>query len=135
MKTLTEYIKECLDTENFAYKYDVWFQSDTEHQKPFLELLTKLSQRKIVQKEDIEAFLLKYNNFKIKKFVDFFDEDVTRDEAINVDYIYLFTNIIKTFITNFNLQHKVEYQYQALNNGDPNVQVDPPIMGNENDEN
>jgi len=135
MKTLAEYIKECLDTENFAYKYDVWFQSDTEHQKPFLELLTKLSQRKIVQKEDIEAFLLKYNNFKIKKFVDFFDEDVKRDEAINVDYIYLFTNIIKTFITNFNLQHKVEYQYQALNNGDPNVQVDPPIMGNENDEN
>ena len=135
MKTLAEYIKECLDTENFAYKYDVWFQSDTEHQKPFLELLTKLSQRKIVQKEDIEAFLLKYNNFKIKKFVDFFDEDVTRDEAINIDYIYLFTNIIKTFITNFNLQHKVEYQYQALNNGDPNVQVDPPIMGNENDEN
>ena len=135
MKTLAEYIKECLDTENFAYKYDVWFKSDTEHQKPFLELLAKLSQRKIVQKEDIEAFLLKYNNFKIKKFVDFFDEDVTRDEAINVDYIYLFTNIIKTFITNFNLQHKVEYQYQALNNGDPNVQVDPPIMGNENDEN
>ena len=135
MKTLAEYIKECLDTENFAYKYDVWFQSDTEHQKPFLELLTKLSQRKIVQKEDIEAFLLKYNNFKIKKFVDFFDEDVTRDEAINVDYIYLFTNIIKTFITNFNLQHKVEYQYQALNNGEPNVQVDPPTMGNENDEN
>jgi len=135
MKTLAEYIKECLDTENFAYKYDVWFKSDTEHQKPFLELLTKLSQRKIVQKEDIEAFLLKYNNFKIKKFVDFFDEDVKRDEAINVDYIYLFTNIIKTFITNFNLQHKVEYQYQALNNGDPNVQVDPPIMGNENDEN
>lgn len=135
MKTLAEYIKECLDTENFAYKYDVWFKSDTEHQKPFLELLTKLSQRKIVQKEDIEAFLLKYNNFKIKKFVDFFDEDVKRDEAINVDYIYLFTNIIRTFITNFNLQHKVEYQYQALNNGDPNVQVDPPIMGNENDEN
>ncbi len=135
MKTLAEYIKECLDTENFAYKYDVWFQSDTEHQKPFLELLTKLSQRKIVQKEDIEAFLLKYNNFKIKKFVDFFDEDVTRDEAINVDYIYLFTNIIKTFITNFNLQHKVEYQYQVLNNGEPNVQVDPPVMGNENDEN
>lgn len=124
MKTLAEYIKECLDTENFAYKYDVWFQSDTEHQKPFLELLTKLSQRKIVQKEDIESFLLKYNNFKIKKFVDFFDEDVTRDEAINVDYIYLFSNIIKTFITNFNLQHKIEYQYQALNNGTPNVQID-----------
>ena len=132
MKTLTEYIKECLDTENFAYKYDVWFQSDTEHQKPFLELLTKLSQRKVVQKEDIEAFLLKYNNFKIKKFVDFFDEDVTRDEAINVDYIYLFTNIIKTFITNFNLQHKVEYQYQALNNGDPNVQVDTPGLYDDN---
>lgn len=124
MKTLAEYIKECLDTENFAYKYDVWFQSDTEHQKPFLELLTKLSQRKIVQKEDVESFLLKYNNFKIKKFVDFFDEDVTRDEAINVDYIYLFSNIIKTFITNFNLQHKIEYQYQALNNGEPNVQID-----------
>ena len=124
MKTLAEYIKECLDTENFAYKYDVWFQSDTKHQKPFLELLTKLSQRKIVQKEDIESFLLKYNNFKIKKFVDFFDEDVTRDEAINVDYIYLFSNIIKTFITNFNLQHKIEYQYQALNNGEPNVQID-----------
>ena len=124
MKTLTEYIKECLDTENFAYKYDVWFQSYTEHQKPFLELLTKLSQRKIVQKEDIESFLLKYNNFNIKKFVDFFDEDVTRDEAINVDYIYLFSNIIKTFITNFNLQHKIEYQYQALNNGEPNVQID-----------
>ena len=68
--------------------------------------------------------LLKYNNFKIKKFVDFFDEDVTRDEAINVDYIYLFSNIIKTFITNFNLQHKIEYQYQALNNGTPNVQID-----------
>ena len=92
--------------------------------EPFLELLTKLSQRKIVQKEDIESFLLKYNNFKIKKFVDFFDEDVTRDEAINVDYIYLFSNIIKTFITNFNLQHKIEYQYQALNNGTPNVQID-----------
>ena len=130
MKTLAEYIKECLDTENFAYKYDVWFQSDTEHQKPFLELLTKLSQRKIVQKEDIESFLLKYNNFKIKKFVDFFDEDVTRDEAINVDYIYLFSNIIKTFITNFNLQHKIEYQYQALNNGTPNVQIDTTDLYN-----
>lgn len=136
MKTLVNYIKECLDTENFAYKYDVWFQSDTEHQKPFLDLLTKLSQRKIVQKEDIDAFLLKYNNFKLKKFVDFFDEDVTRDEAINVDYIYLFTNIIKTFITNFNLQHKIEYQYQVLNNGEPNVEIDTPdLYNNKKEEN
>lgn len=124
MKSLAEYIKENLDIENFEYKFDVWFKSDTEHQKPMLEFLTKLSQRKIVQKEDVETFLLKYSNFKLKKFVDFFDEDVLRDEAINVDYIYLFTNIIKTFITNFNLQHKVEYEYQALNNGDPNVKVD-----------
>ena len=135
MKNLKDYIKECLDVDNFDYKFDIWFSTDTEHKKPMLDLMTKLSLRKIVQKEDIDTFLEKYNTFKIKKFVDFFDEDVKKDEAISIDYIYLFTNIIKTFITNFNLRNKVAYEYQALNNGDPNVEVAEAPMQNEKEEN
>lgn len=131
MRKLVEYIKENLDIENFSYKFDVWFENDKEHLKPMLELFKSCSDRKFVQKDDIEAFINKYNKFKIKKFVDFFDEDVKRDESINVDYIYLFTKIIEHFITNFNLFNKLDYKYQALMNGKPNVEVDQiPVEDN-----
>ena len=79
--------------------------------------------RKIVQKDDIDGFISNYPSFQIKKFVDFFDEDVKRDESINVDYIYLFTKIIENFINNFNLKNKIEYRLQAIYNGEPNVEV------------
>ena len=124
MKSLINYIKECLDVDNFSFKFDVWFESDKEHLQPILELMKECSARKIVQRDDIDKFILENPNFQIKKFVDFFDEDVKRDEAINVDYIYLFTKIIENFITNFNLQNKVEYRLQAIYNGTPNVEVD-----------
>lgn len=123
MKHLTDYIKECLDVDNFEYKFDVWFESDKEHKKPMLDMLTILTGRRMVQKEDIDAFIEKYPKFKIKKFVDFFDEDVTRDDAVTVDYVYLFMSIIKTFISNITLQNKISYEYQALSNGQPNVEV------------
>jgi len=134
MKHLIEYIKECLDVENFAYKFDVWFKKDKEHYQPMLDLLTDLRGRKIVTRDDIDNFLEKHSNFKIKNFVDFFDEEVVRDEAINVDYIYLFTKILEQFINNFDLQNKIDYSKQALNNGNPNTKVDTPPMGNENGE-
>lgn len=124
MKSLINYIKECLDVDNFSFKFDVWFESDKGHLQPILELMKECSARKIVQRDDIDKFILENPNFQIKKFVDFFDEDVKRDEAINVDYIYLFTKIIENFITNFNLQNKVEYRLQAIYNGTPNVEVD-----------
>lgn len=123
MKRFTDYIKECLDVDNFEYKFDVWFKSDKEHKKPMLDMLTILTGRRMVQKEDIDAFIEKYPKFKIKKFVDFFDEDVTRDDAVTVDYVYLFMSIIKTFISNITLQNKISYEYQALSNGQPNVEV------------
>ena len=123
MKRFTDYIKECLDIDNFEYKFDVWFKSDKEHKKPMLDMLTILTGRRMVQKEDIDAFIEKYPKFKIKKFVDFFDEDVTRDDAVTVDYVYLFMSIIKTFISNITLQNKISYEYQSLSNGQPNVEV------------
>lgn len=123
MKSLINYIKECLDVDNFSFKFDIWFESDKKHLQPILELMKECSARKIVQRDDIDKFILENPNFQIKKFVDFFDEDVKRDEAINVDYIYLFTKIIENFITNFNLQNKVEYRLQAIYNGEPNVEV------------
>jgi len=134
MKKLIEYIQECLDTENFAYKFDVWFKDDKEGQKKMIDFIADCNSRKIVTKEDIECFLSKNPNFKIKKFVDFFDEDVKRDEAINVDYIYLFTKIIEQFINNFTLVHKIDYDKQALNNGTPNTEIDevPDINKEEN---
>lgn len=128
MKTIKEYIKECLDVDNFAYKFDVWFQTDKEYLKPMLDFIIDCSSRKIVQKDDVEKFLLTNNKFKVKKFVDFFDEDVKRDDAISVDYIYLFTKIIEHFITNFNLFNKIQYQKQCLLNGTPNVEIDTPPM-------
>lgn len=124
MKNIKEYIKECLDVDNFSYKFDVWFKTDKENYKPMLDFMIDCKDRKIVTKEDVEAFLSKHSNFKVKKFVDFFDEDVKRDEAINVDYIYLFTKIIENFITNFNLLHKIEYCKQAFLNGTPNTEID-----------
>lgn len=124
MKNLKEYIKENLDIENFSYKFDIWFKSDKEHLKPMLSLFKECKDRKIVQKDDVEKFISNYPKFKIKKFVDFFDEDIKRSEEINVDYIYLMTKIIENFITNFNLFNKVDYMYQSLNNGNPNVDVD-----------
>ena len=124
MKTLASYIKECLDVDNFLYKFDVWFQSDKKHLQPIINLIKDCGNRRVVQKDDIELFLSKNSEFKVKKFVDFFDEDVKRDEAINVDYIYLFTKIIENFITNFNLFNKVAYQYQSSLNGKPNVEID-----------
>ena len=135
MKTLTDYIKECLDIDNFEYKFDVWFDSDKSHYQPMLEFLKELSLRKVVTKDDVDDFLLKNSKFQIKKFVDFFDEDVKRDEAINVDYIYLFTKIIENFITNFNLRHKVDYCLQAKRNGDPNVEVEAAPAAKEKEEN
>ena len=76
MKTLAEYIKECLDTENFAYKYDVWFQKDKKHEKAFLDLLSRLAELKVVTKEDVESFLENNSGFNLKNFVDFFDDTI-----------------------------------------------------------
>lgn len=114
MKTLIEYIKENLDIDNFSYKFDVWFKSDKQNYQPMLKFLQECYQKKIVQKDDIEQFLTKNNTFKLKKFVDFFDEDVKRDESINIDYIYQFTKIVEHFISNLELFNKVDYKYQAL---------------------
>lgn len=114
MKTLIEYIKENLDIDNFSYKFDVWFKGDKQNYQPMLKFLQECYQKKIVQKDDIEQFLTKNNTFKLKKFVDFFDEDVKRDESINIDYIYQFTKIIEHFISNLELFNKVDYKYQAL---------------------
>jgi len=131
MKSLFEYIKENLDIDNFAYKFDVWFQTDKNHLKPMLELFKDCADRKIVQKDDVDKFIEKYPSFKIKKFVDFFDEDVKRDEAISIDYIYLMTKIIEQFISNFTLFNKIDYMYQSIGNGIPNVEVDPaPLSDN-----
>lgn len=134
MLSLQEYIKENLDLDNFDFKFDTWFQSDKEHLKPMLELFLNCRDRKIVLKDDVEQFLAKYNTFKVKKFVDFFDEDVTRDESINVDYIYLLTKIIEHYINNFVLMNKIDYKYQALYNGQPNVDVDTPSMADDKKE-
>ena len=125
MMNLTDYIKECLDIENFEYKFDVWFDKDKKHLEPILDLFKGCADRKIVQKDDVEKFIERCPDFKVKKFVDFFDEDVKRDESINVDYIYLFTKIIERFITNFNLKNKVEYSLQVIRNGEPNVEKNP----------
>ena len=134
MKKIIDYIKENLDVDNFEYKFNVWFESDKQHYKPMLDLLKDCYDRRLVQKDDIEKFLATYNTFKIKKFVDFFDEDVKRDEAISVDYIYLFTKIIEHFINNFILANKLQYQWQALHNGQPNVEVDTaPLSDNDKD--
>lgn len=114
MKKLSEYIKENLDIDNFSYKFDVWFKSDKQNYQPMLNFLKECYQKKIIQKDDVEQFLVKNNTFKIKKFVDFFDEDVKRDESINIDYIYQFTKIVEHFISNLELFNKVDYKYQAL---------------------
>lgn len=114
MKNIKDYIKECLDIDNFDYKFDVWFKTDKKNYEPMLSFLQTCYQKRIVQKDDIEQFLSKNNTFKLKKFVDFFDEDVKKDESINIDYIYQFTKIIEHFISNLELFNKVDYKYQAL---------------------
>lgn len=124
MKTLINYIKENLETDEFSYKYDVWFQKDKKHEKAFLDLLSRLAELKVVTKEDVESFLENNGGFNLKNFVDFFDDTVKTQDDINKDYIYLFTKIIETFITNFNLKNKIEYNLQALKNGEPNVEID-----------
>ena len=67
MKTIVKYIKECLDIENFSYKFDIWFDSDEKHLKPILELMKDCRDRKIVQKDDIENFVQQYPDFKIRE--------------------------------------------------------------------
>lgn len=124
MKTLINYIKENLETDEFSYKYDVWFQKDKKHEKAFLDLMSRLAELKVVTKEDVESFLENNGGFNLKNFVDFFDDTVKTQDDINKDYIYLFTKIIETFITNFNLKNKIEYNLQALKNGEPNVEID-----------
>lgn len=124
MKTLIEYIKENLDLENFEYKFDVWFQKDKKHLDNIIDFFKECHLRKIVTKEDVENFLGNNPGFKLKEFVDFMDENVKKDDSINVDYVYLFTKIIETFITNFNLMNKIDYKLQAINNGKPNTVID-----------
>ena len=121
MKSLIEYIKENIDIENFEYKFDKWFEKDKTYLDQLLNLIKECSLRHIVTKEDITKFIEQNPKFPIKKFVDFFDEDVTRDESINVDYIYLFTVILKNFLNDFSLKNKVDYMLQGINNGVPNV--------------
>lgn len=128
MKRLVEYIKESLDIDNFEYKFDIWFKSDKKHYDPILNLLKDCSQRKVISKSDVEEFLEKNSDFKVKKFVDFFDEDVKKKDDINVDYTYLFSKILETFINNFTLFNKLDYIYQASNNGEPNTTVEAVPM-------
>lgn len=124
MKKLVDYIKENLDIDNFLFKFDVWFEKDKENLDKIVLFIKDCYDRKIVQKDDVEKFLEENPSFKMKKFVDFFDEEVKRDESINVDYLYLFTKIIETFINNFSLFNKLDYQYQFALNGNPNTKVD-----------
>ena len=124
MKSILEYIKESLDVDNFEYKFDVWFKGNKKHYDEILNLLKDCAQRKVVSKADVEAFLEKNKDFQVKKFVDFFDEDVKKKDDINVDYIYLFSKILETFINNFTLFNKLDYIYQASNNGEPNTEVE-----------
>ncbi len=121
MKSLVEYIKENLDIENFEYKFDIWFKDDKTYLEPLINLLKDCQLRHIITKEDVSKFIENNPKFPIKKFVDFFEEDVKRDESINVDYIYLFTVILQSFLTNFNLKNKIDYKLQVINNGVPNV--------------
>ena len=85
MKRLTEYIKENLDIDNFEYKFDVWFKSDKDHYEPILKLLQDCYERRILTKEDVDKFIGQNPKFQIKKFVDFFDENVKKDDSINID--------------------------------------------------
>ena len=120
-KFAEEIVKENLDIENFEYKFDIWFKDDKTYLEPLLNLLKDCQLRHIITKEDISKFIENNPKFPIKKFVDFFEEDVKRDESINVDYIYLFTVILQSFLTNFNLKNKIDYKLQVINNGVPNV--------------
>ena len=136
MRSIIEYIKECLDVDNFSYKFDVWFQKDKENLDKVLNFMKDCYNRRIVTKEDVEAFLANTPKFKLKKVVDVFDEDVKRDDAINVDYIYLFTKIIERFITNTALNNKIDYKLQAQINGNPQVEIDNiPMQDKEKEEN
>ena len=133
MKKLIDYIKESLDIENFDYKFDIWFKTYKKHYEPVLNLLKDCSQRKVISKNDVEKFLEDYPDFKVKNFVDFFDEDVKKTDDINKDYIYIFSKILETFINNFVLFNKLDYQLQATNNGEPNTRVDTiPVNNFEN---
>ena len=113
MKGLTQYIKECLDVENFSYKFDVWFKKEKTGYKPLLQLIQDCSAKKIVTSEDIDKFIENNPKFKLKEFIDFMDEDVKRDEAVTVDYSYLLLKLVETFIRNNTLFSKADYLFKT----------------------
>ena len=98
-----------------------WFKNDKKHYDAILNLLKDCSQRRVISKSDVEDFLEKNKDFQVKKFVDFFDEDVKKKDDINVDYTYLLSKILEVFINNFTLNNKLDYLLQAVNNGEPNT--------------
>lgn len=113
MKGLTEYVKECLDVENFAYKFDVWFKKEKTGYKSLLQLIEDCAAKKIVTSEDIDKFIENNPKFKLKEFIDFMDEDVKRDEAVTVDYSYLLLKLVESFIRNINLFSKADSLFKA----------------------
>lgn len=108
MKCFVEYIKECLDIENFSYKFDIWFKKEKTGYKPLLKLIEDCSVKKIVTSDDIDKFIEDNPKFKLKEFIDFMDEDVKRDESVTVDYSYLMLKLVESFIRNNTLFSKVD---------------------------
>lgn len=101
MKHLADYINEELD-DNIFWKIDTYFQNNPDELKSFNGMIDVCRSNKSFNVSTIEAYLnsnelLSKNQ---KKFVDFLDNTIKQDTAINKDYNFSIYNIVKTVIGN-----------------------------------
>lgn len=95
MKSLLEYIREGIDTENLAWKVDKYFGKNTSQYNAFVKLVETFREKHSLDDADIDEFLSK-SKVDLKKFIDFICEDIDIEEQ--KDYRYLLMKAIQNII-------------------------------------
>ncbi len=98
MKKLIEYIQECIDSENLAWKIEVYFKRKKDAQyNSFIKIVKKFAETHQITDED-----LKDTKFDLKKFIYFMCEDIEDEQPR--DYKYLLQKLLSNVLDDKTIQ-------------------------------
>lgn len=95
MKSLLQSIKESIENDNMIYLLDKWFNTHPDEKVEFMNLLVQYQNKSFTQ-EQLKSYIDNTDKLKetYKSFVTFMIDDIEILQNKDIDYIYLYKNII-----------------------------------------